>query len=150
MKKNKFNFPLMANNILKEDIEKVKVFLSGMPVLTQSKKVSEFEKKWSKWLGVKYSIFVNSGSSANYISIAALKIFKRKGEIITPPLTWPSDIMAVINNGFNPKFVDINLSNLSMDTDKIIKSMSKKTVAIFITHALIFSLVLGPFGLVLL
>ena len=135
MKKNKFNFPLMANNILKEDIEKVKVFLSGMPVLTQSKKVSEFEKKWSKWLGVKYSVFVNSGSSANYISIAALKIFKRKGEIITPPLTWPSDIMAVINNGFNPKFVDINLSNLSMDTDKIIKSISKKTVAIFITHA---------------
>ena len=40
MKKNKFNFPLMANNILKEDIEKVKVFLSCMPVLTQSKKVS--------------------------------------------------------------------------------------------------------------
>jgi len=135
MKKNKFNFPLMANNILKEDIEKVKVFLSGMPVLTQSKKVSEFEKKWSKWLGVKYSIFVNSGSSANYISIAALKIFKKKGEIITPPLTWPSDIMAVINNGFSPKFVDINLSNLSMDADKIIKSISKKTVAVFITHA---------------
>ncbi len=135
MKKNKFNFPLMANNILKEDIEKVKVFLSGMPVLTQSKKVSEFEKKWSKWLGVKYSIFVNSGSSANYISIAALKIFKKKGEIITPPLTWPSDIMAVINNGFSPKFVDINLSNLSMDVDKIIKSISKKTVAVFITHA---------------
>ena len=135
MKKSKFNFPLMANNILKEDIKKVKVFLSGMPVLTQSKKVSEFEKKWSKWLGVIYSVFVNSGSSANYISIAALKIFKRKGEIITPPLTWPSDIMAVINNGFNPKFVDINLSNLSMDTDKIIKSISKKTVAIFITHA---------------
>ena len=60
MKKNKFNFPLMANNILKEDIEKVKIFLSSLPVLTQSKKVSEFEKKWSKWLGVKYSIFVNS------------------------------------------------------------------------------------------
>ena len=135
MKKNKFNFPLMANNILKEDIEKVKAFLSGMPVLTQSKKVSEFEKKWSKWLGVKHSIFVNSGSSANYISIAALKIFKKKGEIITPPLTWPSDIMAVINNGFSPKFVDINLSNLSMDVDKIIKSISKKTVAVFITHA---------------
>ena len=135
MKKNKFNFPLMANNILKEDIDKVKVFLSDLPILTQSKKVAEFEKKWSKWLGVKYSIFVNSGSSANYISIAALKIFKKKGEIITPPLTWPSDIMAVINNGFNPNFVDINLSNLSIDTDKIIKSISKKTVAVFITHA---------------
>ena len=37
-------------------------------ILTQSKKVSEFEQKWSKWLGVKYSVFVNSGSSANFLS----------------------------------------------------------------------------------
>ena len=125
----------MANNILKEDINKVKLFLNGMPILTSGKKVSEFEKKWSKWLGVKYPVFVNSGSSANFISIAALKTIKKKGEILVPPLTWPSDIMAVINNGFTPKFVDINLQNLSMDTDNLIKGINKKTVAAFITHA---------------
>ena len=125
----------MENNILKQDIDKVKIFLKDLPVLTQSKKVIEFERKWSKWLGVKYSIFVNSGSSANFISLAALKSIKKKGEVVVPPLTWPSDIMAVINNGFAPKFVDINISNLSMDTDKIIKAVTNKTVAVFITHA---------------
>ena len=50
-------------------------------ILTQSKKVLEFEKKWSKWLGVKYSVFVNSGSSANLLSMLILKSMstKKKG-----------------------------------------------------------------------
>ncbi len=133
---NKFNHPLMENNISQEDLAKVIKFLKNNPILTQNEQVEKFESKWSKWLGVKYSVFVNSGSSANFITISALRDKLRKtGEIITPPLTWPSDVMAVINNGFKPKFVDINLSNLSMDNEKIIKSISKKTVAVFMTHA---------------
>ena len=47
-------------------------------ILTQSKNVDEFEKKWSKWLGVKYSVFVNSGSSANLLTISALNILYKK------------------------------------------------------------------------
>ena len=133
---NKFNHPLMENNISREDLAKVIKFLKNNPILTQNKQVEKFERDWSKWLGVKYSVFVNSGSSANFITISALRDKLRKtGEIITPPLTWPSDVMAVINNGFKPKFVDINLSNLSMDNDKIINSVSSKTVAVFMTHA---------------
>ena len=133
--KSKFNFPLMENNILKIDIEKVIKFLKTLPILTQSKKVYEFEKKWSKWLGVKYSVFVSSGSAANFISLASIKQFKKNGEIIVPPLTWPSDVMAVINNGFKPKFVDINLSNLSMNNEQIKKAVTKNTAAVFLTHA---------------
>ena len=133
---NKFNHPLMENNISKDDINKVIKFLKKNPILTQNKQVEKFEHEWSKWLGVKYSVFVNSGSSANFITISALRDkLKKTGEIITPPLTWPSDVMAVINNGFKPKFVDINLSNLSMDNKKIINSVSRKTVAVFVTHA---------------
>ena len=82
MKKTKFKFPLMENNILKQDIDKVKIFLKDLPVLTQSKKVVEFERKWSKWLGVKHSVFVNSGSSANFISLAALKSIKKKERLL--------------------------------------------------------------------
>ena len=107
-------------------------------ILTQSKKVKEFEKKWSKWVGVKYSVFVNSGSSANFLSISLLKILnknKSKSEIIVPSLTWVSDINSVIMNGFKPVFVDINFSNLSMNVDEVIKRISKKTLAVFITHA---------------
>lgn len=133
----KFKHPLMHNNITKSDINSIIAFLKTNPILTQSKKVYEFEKKWSKWLGVKYSVFVNSGSSANFITIAALKekLKKNQKEIIVPPLTWPSDIMSVINNGFKPKFVDINLENLCMNNDNIIKACNKNTAAVFMTHA---------------
>jgi len=135
----KLNHALMDNNFTKSDMDSVvKLVRKRNIILTQSKKVKEFEKKWSKWVGTKYSVFVNSGSSANFITISALKALnknKNKNEIIVPTLTWVSDINSVIMNGFKPVFVDINLSNLSMNTDQVIKKISKKTLAVFITHA---------------
>lgn len=131
----KFNLPLMEDNITKSDLDSVIKFIKKKPILTQSKKVIEFEKKWSNWLGVKHSVFVNSGSSANFLTLRALKILKGSGEIILPPLTWISDIVAVIENGFKPIFVDINLNNLSMNNEKIISKINKNTKAVFITHA---------------
>jgi CDP-6-deoxy-D-xylo-4-hexulose-3-dehydrase len=134
----KLNHPLMDNNITNHDFDKVIKFLKKKPILTQNIQVKTFEKKWSKWLGVKYSTFVNSGSSANFISISSLKYLKKndkRNEIIVPPLTWVSDINSVILNGFKPVFVDINLSTLSMNTDEIINKINSKTLAVFITHA---------------
>tara|TARA_B110000196_G_scaffold235093_1_gene203563 strand:+ start:430 stop:1617 length:1188 start_codon:yes stop_codon:yes gene_type:complete len=135
----KLNHALMDNNFTKSDMDSVvKLIKQKNITLTQSKKVNEFEKKWSDWVGTKYSIFVNSGSSANFITISALKILNKnqnKKEIIVPSLTWVSDINSVIMNGFKPVFVDINLSNLSMNVDEVIKKISKKTLAVFITHA---------------
>ena len=129
----------MNNNFTNKDIRAVKKFLKNKDViLTQSNKVEEFEKKWSKWLGVKYSTFVNSGSSANFISILLLKAInknKNKNEIIVPSLTWVSDINSVIMNGFKPIFVDIDLDTLSMSSEQVIKKINKKTLAVFITHA---------------
>lgn len=125
----------MENNITNSDLQNVISFLKKTPILTQNKKVQEFEKKWSKWLGVKYSIFVNSGSSANFLTIASLKNLTKKKEIIVPALTWISDIVSVIQNGFKPIFVDINLKNLSMNEEAIYKKINKNTAAIFITHA---------------
>ena len=127
--------PLMNNNITDEDIDCLISFLKTKPKLTQGDKVKEFEESWSKWLGVKYSVFVNSGSSANLISIAALKEKGLKGEIIVPPLTWVSDIASVIQNGFTPKFVDIDLKNLAMDPKKIMQAVTVDTKAVFLTHA---------------
>ena len=129
----------MNNNYTNQDMTAVRNLLKNRNiVLTQSKKVEEFEKKWSKWLKVKYSTFVNSGSSANYISISLLKVInknKTKNEIIVPSLTWVSDVNSVIMNGFKPVFVDINLSNLSMNTKEVLKKINNKTLAVFITHA---------------
>jgi len=130
-------YPLMRNNILREDLDKVIEYLKqDDPILTQSKNVSKFEELWSEWLGVKHSVFVNSGSSANLLSIAILKLkYPHGGEIIVPPLTWSSDISSIILNGFTPVFVDIDFNTLAMNTDKIISEINKKTVAVFLTHA---------------
>ena len=126
----------MENNITNDDVSNLITFLkkNKKRIFTQSKKVNEFESKWSKWLGVKYSVFVNSGSSANLLSLLALKIIHGGGEVIVPPLTWVSDIAAVIQNGFKPVFADINPRNLCMDEKEILKKINKKTKAVFITH----------------
>ena len=118
----------MHNNFSNEDINSVIKFLKQNKnvILTQSKKVSEFEKKWSEWLGTKYSVFVNSGSSANLITLQALKLIYGNGEIIVPTLTWISDISSVLQNNFKPIFVDINPKTLSMNEDQVIKKLIKK------------------------
>ena len=54
------NWPLMENNITRVDRDILIKFLKGDPILTQSENVREFEREWSEWLGVKYSVFVNS------------------------------------------------------------------------------------------
>jgi len=126
----------MDNNITREDLDALIKFLNGDPILTQSTNVRGFEKEWSKWLGVKYSVFVNSGSSANLISLTALKqLAGSGGEIIVPALTWVSDISSVTFCGFHPVFVDVNPKTLSMDEEQVIAKLTNKTRAIFLTHA---------------
>jgi CDP-6-deoxy-D-xylo-4-hexulose-3-dehydrase len=134
---NNYYHPLMQNNILSDDISSVIQFLKKNKriILTQSTKVKEFEEKWSKWLGVKYSVFVNSGSSANLLTLLVLKILYGTGEVVLPSLTWVSDVASVIQNNFKPVFVDINPKTLCMNEDDVFKKITKKTKAVFITHA---------------
>lgn len=132
-----FSHKLMSNNFEKNDFIRVKKLISqNNPILTQNKYVKEFEQSWSKWLGVKYSIFVNSGSSANFLTLAVLsQLNKNKNEIIVPAFTWISDLVSIIKNGFKPIFVDIDKKNLCMNLDLVKKKINKNTLAIFITHA---------------
>ena len=132
----KFSHPLMHNNFSRSDMYvAIKLLKQKNKTLTQSAKVMEFERKWSRWLGVKYSVFVNSGSSANLLTMNVLKILYGKGEVILPTLTWVSDINSVIQNNLKPVFVDINPKNLCMSVDQIIKKVNSKTLAVFMTHA---------------
>tara|TARA_Y100000590_G_scaffold248672_1_gene279394 strand:- start:5460 stop:6629 length:1170 start_codon:yes stop_codon:yes gene_type:complete len=129
------NHPLMKNNITRDDLDVLIRFLQQEdPILTQSSNVKAFEDEWSQWLGVKYSVFVNSGASANLLTMTTLKQFYSSGEIIVPPLTWVSDIASVLQNGFDPVFVDINPRTLCMDDKQIISKITSKTRAVFITH----------------
>lgn len=130
------DLPLMRNNIIRQDLDEVIEHLQqNDPILTQSSHVRAFESEWSNWLGVKYSVFVNSGSSANQLTIAALHLrYPEGGEVIVPPLTWVSDISAVLQSGFTPIFVDIDPHHLGMDTHKIIAALNENTKAVFLTH----------------
>ena len=130
----KLDWPLMKNNITKEDLNVLIKFLKGLPRLTQSDNVHAFEMEWSKWLGVNYSVFVNAGASANLLTMTALKHLYGDGEIIVPTLTWASDIASALQNGFKPVFVDINPRNLGMDDKQVISKLSDKTKAVFLTH----------------
>jgi len=110
------NFPLMRNNILRSDLDAVIDHLQqDDPILTNGPKVKEFEVEWSKWIGVKYSVFVNSGASANLLSMAVLRnLHPDGGEVLLPSLTWSSDVSSIIHCGFKPVFVDIDPSTLAM------------------------------------
>lgn len=129
-------FPLMRNNILREDLDAVIEHLKqDDPILTNGPKVREFEAAWSEWLGVKYSVFVNSGASANLLTMALLKVrYPEGGEVIVPPLTWISDVASVLQNGFTPVFVDIDTTTLAMDSKQVISKLNDKTRAVFLTH----------------
>ena len=77
-------YPLMRNNILREDLDAVIAHLSqDDPILTNGPKCVAFEEAWSRWLGVRHSVFVNSGASANLLSMAILRLrHPEGGEVI--------------------------------------------------------------------
>jgi CDP-6-deoxy-D-xylo-4-hexulose-3-dehydrase len=131
-------WPLMRNNIAREDLDAVCDLLrQDDPILTQSANVRAFEEEWSRWLGVRHSVFVNSGSSANLVTLAALReLYGPGGEVIVPTITWVSDIAAVLQCGFRPVFVDVDPRTLGMDNEQVLAKLTPRTRAVFITHVL--------------
>lgn len=133
--------PLMDEAISESDFSELINFLKEKPRVTSGKKVLEFEKAWSSWNNVKFSVMVNSGSSANIITWRALKILNekkgiKKNKVLLSPLTWVSDIVALYYAGFKAEFVDINLRNLSIDYSKISEDLWENSFGIFPTHVL--------------
>lgn len=130
------NIPLMKNNINQSDLDSLISFLQTSDRFTNGPKVQDFEAEWSKWLGVKYSLFVNSGSSANYMTLAGIRELYGVGEVILSPIGWSSDVSAVITAGMKPIFVDVGLKNFAMKEADVIAKISDDTKAILLTHVL--------------
>jgi CDP-4-dehydro-6-deoxyglucose reductase, E1 len=132
------DWPLMRNNITRDDLDAVCDLLrQDDPVLTQADNVRAFEEEWSAWLGVRHSVFVNSGSSANLVTLAALReLHGPGGEVLVPAITWVSDIAAVLHCGFTPIFVDIDARTLGMDNEQALAKLTPRTRAVFLTHVL--------------
>ena len=130
-------WPLQENFLDKISKDRLISFIKKNTRFTQFTKVKEFEKKFSKWNGSRYSIFVNSGSSANLLIIQCSKEmykWKNNDEVIVPAVTWPTTITPVIQSGLKPVFVDINLDDFSYNYEKLKSSITKKTKAIFVAH----------------
>ena len=122
--------------MLREDLDAVIEHLKqDDPMLTHGANVRAFEAEWSEWLGVKYSVFVNSGSSANLLTMAILRIrHPGGGEVIVPPLAWVSDVTSVLQNGFKPVFADIDPRTMAMHPAQILAQVNDQTRAVFLTH----------------
>ena len=132
-------WPLMEDTISFKDRLKMAAFVLTSSRLTNGPKVREFEKKWSEWLGVKHSLYVSSGSTANSLLIAAVREhygLEDGDKVLVPATTWMTNVAPVIQAGLQPIFCDINLRNFSFDTDelKYVAEQHPDIKAVFITH----------------
>ena len=111
--------------------------------LTYGRFSREFEKKLSEYLGVRFALLVNSGSSANLLAFSALtspllkeRQIKRKDEVITVAAGFPTTIAPIIQYGAVPVFVDVELETANIDTSLLEQAFSEKTKAVMIAHTL--------------
>lgn len=136
------DWPLMRNNITGKDIAALKVFLGSNatvsdpfsqnpPQLTNGPQVRAFEEEFAQWLGCKYAVMVNSGASANLITMAAVRDRMGPVEVLIPCVTWISDVAAVLHAGLTPVFADISLDTLGVDW-----KAAKPVPVAFPTHCL--------------
>ena len=141
MRKDKIFWALMKDTISFSDKLKLIHFILTSNRFTNGPKVVEFEKKWSAWLGVKHSLFVSSGSTANFLLIAAIKELynlQNGDKVLLPACTWVTSVAPIIQLGLTPIFCDISLSNYCID-EKDLESIKEKHPDInlvFTTHLL--------------
>ena len=121
---------LSKPNITNKEIQIIKSNLRSK-WLTHGPNNLKFESNFSKLIGSKYSISMNSCTSALE---CALKLLKKKGEVIIPSWTWVSTGNVVLNTGNVPVFADVEINSRNITAETIEKKLNKKTVAIIAVH----------------
>tara|TARA_E500000331_G_scaffold341008_1_gene372924 strand:- start:2129 stop:3289 length:1161 start_codon:yes stop_codon:yes gene_type:complete len=108
---------LVKNTIDNRDIDRLVDWLKGYPRLTKGELNLEFEKKFANWIGRKYAVFCNSGSSANLLMLSALnqKLEFNLKSVVVPSVAWATDLAPVMELGFKPILCDSNKTDLSVD-----------------------------------
>lgn len=123
-----------------EEIEEAVFALLRGKWLSAGENVHKFENEFSKAIGVKHSIMCNSGSSANLLMLSALKSHRLFGfenvEVLTPAVCFPTTIAPIIQVGFKPKFVDVEMETLNLDLDELEKAITSKTKVVIFAHVL--------------
>lgn len=133
------NINLVKDTINKDNINNLIEWLKTNPRLTKGDLTVEFEKKWSEWLGVKYSVFINSGSSANLAMIYSLILSGKlkNNKIIVPAVSWVTTVTPAIQFGLEPILCDCDENNLGLDLNHL-KSLIKEhnPSSIILVHVL--------------
>ena len=133
---------LVRDTINFDDVQKLIGWLQTNPRLTKGDLTIELEKLWCDWLDVKYSVYVNSGSSANLAAIYALLLSGklRNNKIIVPAVSWVTTISPAIQLGMKPILCDCNKDNLGLDLDNLKRIIEdEKPASLILVHALGFS-----------
>ena len=134
-------YPLLENAFSNYDILKgINVLLSRR--ITMSKITKNFESEFGKFIGSKYCLMVNSGSSANLLAFFALinpqkeNRLKFGDECLVPAVCWSTSLWPIIQAGLKPKFIDVELNTFSPSLEIIKKNISKKTKAVILINIL--------------
>jgi len=140
---------LVSDTINKDDINHLVEWLSqdDIPRLTKGELTWQLEKKWAKKIGSRYSVFLNSGSSAILLTLAALqqlpKVGNRKlknNKIVVPALSWATDVSSPMLLGYETIMCDCNLEDLSCDLNHLEKIFQEEDPSCMI--------LVSPLGLV--
>jgi CDP-6-deoxy-D-xylo-4-hexulose-3-dehydrase len=124
---NPIKYFLAEDTINNEDIDRLIAWLKTYPRLTKGKVTVQFEEKWSQWLGMKYSVFNNSGSSANllmyYALLASGKLKNKK--VIVPSVGWVTSIAPAIQFGFEPIMCEADPDTFGLDLNHLEELLKK-------------------------
>jgi len=134
-------YPLLEKGFTSQDILKgIEVLLSKR--ITMSNITRKFEGEFGKFIGSKYALMVNSGSSANLLAAFALinplkkNRLKKGDEFIIPSLCWSTSLWPMIQAGLKPNFIDVDLRSFCMDENLLSQKKYRKCKAIMNIHVL--------------
>lgn len=128
-----FKYPLATATWDQAEYDAIaRVVASGM--FTMGEQVRAYEKAMCGYLGSKYTVMVNSGSSANLLMVAALMYTKDESrrlksgdEVIVPAVSWPTTYYPLYQYGLKIKFVDIDINTLNYDLDQLAAAVTDQT-----------------------
>ena len=133
-------YPLSSSTWDDKEIEAIKKVIDS-DRYTMGKHVDMFENAFSKYIGSKFTIMVNSGSSANLLAIASLfyrqeRPLERGDEVIVPAVSWSTTYNPLLQYGLKLKFVDIDLDTLNYDLEQLNNAITEKTKLLVLVNLL--------------
>ena len=132
-------YHLAEDTIDRTDIERLVRWLRTMPHLTQGPRVSEFEQKWSRRFRSRYSVFCNSGSSANLLMFYALLTSGRlkNRKVVLPSVGWATSVAPALQFGFEPLLCEADPETFGLDLDHLERLLKKhRPGAVMLVHVL--------------